>query len=42
MTISRYRKKAVQDGHLEIVKQHSYRAGGRNEATEFRFITRSE
>lgn len=38
MTISRYRNKALRDGFLEVVKEHSYRStGGRSEATEFRF-----
>jgi hypothetical protein len=35
MTISRYRKKAIRDGHLKIVKKHSYCSAGKGEATEF-------
>ena len=35
MTISRYRKKAIRDGYLKIVKSHSYRFVGKSEATEF-------
>jgi hypothetical protein len=38
MTISRYRKKAIRDGHLKIVKSHSYRSVGKSEATEFQFV----
>jgi hypothetical protein len=38
MTISRYRKKAIRDGHLKIVKTHSYRSAGKGEATEFQFL----
>jgi hypothetical protein len=38
MTISRYRKKAIRDGHLKIVKKHSYRSVGKGEATEFQFL----
>lgn len=38
MTISRFRKKAVRDGHLKVVKDHSYRSMGKSEATEFLFI----
>ena len=37
MTISRYRKKALRDGRLKIVKNHVYRSGG-GEATEFVFV----
>jgi hypothetical protein len=40
MTISRYRKKAIRDGHLKIVKSHSYRSAGKGEATEFQFVGR--
>jgi hypothetical protein len=40
MTISRYRKKAIRDGHLKIVKNHSYRSVGKGEATEFQFVGR--
>lgn len=36
-TVSRLRKLAVQDRLLVIVKQHSYRAGAKSAATEFRF-----
>ena len=39
MTISRYRKKAIRDGHLKIVKKHSYRSVGKGEATEFQFLS---
>lgn len=42
MTISRYRQKAIRDGLLRIVKPHSYRSGGSNRATEFRFAPRGE
>jgi hypothetical protein len=38
MTVSRYRKKAVRDGRLRVVKNHSYRSGGGGEATEFVFV----
>jgi hypothetical protein len=38
MTISRYRKKAIRDGRLKIVKNHSYRSMGKGEATEFHYI----
>ena len=38
MTISRYRKKAIRDGYLKIVKNHSYCSTGKGEATEFKFI----
>jgi hypothetical protein len=38
MTISRYRKKAIRDGHLKVVKKHSYRSVGKGEATEFQFL----
>jgi hypothetical protein len=38
MTISRYRKKAIRDGYLKVMKQHSYRCTGKGEATEFRFL----
>lgn len=38
MTVSRYRRWAVEDGYLLKVKDHSYRGrGAENEATEFRF-----
>ena len=42
MTISRYRKKAVRDGHLKIVKNHTYRSEGKGDATEFQFLNTSE
>jgi hypothetical protein len=38
MTISRYRKKAIRDGRLKVVKNHIYRSAGRGEATEFVFV----
>jgi hypothetical protein len=38
MTISRYRQKAIRDGHLKIVKEHSYRSTAKGEATEFVFL----
>jgi hypothetical protein len=38
MTISRYLKKAIRDGHLIVVKTHSYRSVGKGEATEFQFL----
>jgi hypothetical protein len=38
MTISRYRKKAIRDGYLKVVKTHSYRSDGKGEATEFQFL----
>jgi hypothetical protein len=38
MTIRRYRKKAIRDGHLKVVKNHSYRSVGKGEATEFQFL----
>jgi hypothetical protein len=40
MTISRYRKKAIRDGYLKVVKTHSYRSVGKGEATEFQFLGR--
>ena len=42
MTISRYRKKAIRDGHLKIVKNHTYRSAGKGDATEFQFLSRGE
>jgi hypothetical protein len=42
MTISRYRKKAIRDGHLKIVKNHTYRSAGKGDATEFQFLSESE
>jgi hypothetical protein len=39
MTISRYRQKAIRDGHLRIVKGHSFRSSGKGEATEFMLAT---
>ena len=41
MTISRYRKKAIRDGLLKIVKTHSYCSVGKGEATEFQFVDRN-
>jgi hypothetical protein len=38
MTISRYRKKAIRDGRLKVVKNHIYRSAGRGKATEFVFV----
>lgn len=38
MTISRYRQKAIRDGHLKIVKEHSYRSAAKGEATEFELL----
>ena len=38
MTISRYRKKAIRDGYLKIVKHHSYCSTGKGEATEFQIV----
>ncbi len=38
MTISRYRKKAIRDGHLMAAKTHSYRSVGKGETTEFQFL----
>ena len=38
MTISRYRQKAIRDGHLQIVKEHTYRSTTKGEATEFVFL----
>jgi hypothetical protein len=38
MTISRYRKKAIRDGRIKIVKNHIYRSAGGGEATEFVFV----
>jgi hypothetical protein len=38
MTISRYRKKAIRDGWLKVVKNHMYRSAGGGEATEFVFV----
>lgn len=40
MTISRYRHKAIRDGHLKIVKEHTFRSTAKGEATEFEFLTR--
>ncbi|HWB33533.1 MAG TPA: hypothetical protein VG714_10185 [Acidobacteriaceae bacterium] len=37
MTISRYRQKAIRDGHLKIAKQHSFRSATKGEATEFTY-----
>jgi hypothetical protein len=31
-------EKAIRDGHLKIVKTHSYRSAGKSEATEFQFF----
>ena len=38
ITISRYRRKAVRDGYLAVVKEHKYRSAGKGEATEFVFV----
>jgi hypothetical protein len=38
MTISRYRQKAIRDGHLKIVKEHSFRSATKGEATEFELL----
>jgi hypothetical protein len=38
MTISRFRKKAIRDGHLKVVRNHNYRSVGKGEATEFQFV----
>ena len=35
-TVSRYRRWAVEDGYLVIIKKHKYRPGGGGKATEFR------
>jgi hypothetical protein len=37
MTVSRYRRKAIRDGYLKVVKDHSYRSANKGEATEFLF-----
>lgn len=37
MTVSRYRRWAVEDGFLQTVKHAQFRSGGRSDATEFRF-----
>jgi len=39
MTISRYRQKAIRDGHLKILKEHSFRSAMKGEATEFAFLS---
>jgi hypothetical protein len=38
MTISRYRKKAIRDGRIKVVKNHVYRSAGVGEATEFAYV----
>jgi hypothetical protein len=40
MTISRYRQKAIRDGHLKILKEHSFRSATKGDATEFEFLIR--
>lgn len=37
MTVSRYRTKALREGHLQIIKEHRFRPNGKGEATEFRY-----
>ena len=37
MTISRYRRWALEDGFLRLTRPHRFRAGGQGDATEFRF-----
>jgi hypothetical protein len=37
MTVSRYRRWAVEDTYLRIVEDAKFRSKGRSEATEFRF-----
>ena len=39
MTISRYRRWAIEDELLTQVKEHRFKPGGGGEATEFRFAT---
>jgi hypothetical protein len=39
MTISRYRRWAVEDGLVQMVKEHRFKSAGGGEATEFRFDT---
>jgi hypothetical protein len=39
MTISRYRRWAVEDGLMRQVKEHRFKPGGGGDATEFRFDT---
>ncbi len=38
MTISRYRQKAIRDGHLKITKEHAFRSAFKGEATEFTYL----
>lgn len=38
MTISRYRKKAIRDGRIKVVKKHVYRSAGVGEETEFVYV----
>jgi DNA-binding transcriptional regulator YhcF (GntR family) len=37
MTISRWRKRAVEDGYLVKVKDHQFQSKGISEAADFRF-----
>lgn len=37
MTISRYRRWAVEDGFLTLMQEHKYRSKGKGDATEFQF-----
>jgi hypothetical protein len=37
ITISRYRRKAIGQRYLRVVKEHKYRSAGKGEATEFVF-----
>jgi hypothetical protein len=38
MTVSRYRRRALSEGYLEVVKEHKFRSAGKGDATEFLFI----
>ncbi len=40
MTISRYRRWAIADKFIAVVKEHTFRSKGRSDATEFRFDVR--
>ncbi len=38
MTVIRYRRKAVRDGYLRVTKEHTFRSGGKGDATEFCYV----
>lgn len=37
MTISRYRRWAIDDGYIVVMRDHKFRSNGKGDATEFRF-----